>query len=100
MDGFVRFARSRYSVPAEYAGQKVLIGQCDHKIVIRTPDMIVAEHLPAPKAGAAVADPAHLAALWKLSLQRAATPAPPHWQLTFDQAVAVTPLTAYQEASR
>lgn len=100
VDGLVRFSRSRYSVPAEYAGQNVLVGQCDQKIIIRTRDMIVAEHRPAAKPGAVVADPAHVEALWKLSLQRSATPAPPRWQLTFDQAVAATPLTIYQEASR
>lgn len=97
-DGFVRFAKSRYSVPPEYAGQTLSIGQQEQKIIIRAQDMIVAEHLPAAKAGSAIADPAHVAALWKLSLQKTKTP-PPRWQLTFDQQVANPPLTAYQEVS-
>lgn len=97
-DGFVRFAKSRYSVPPEYAGHTVSIGQQEQKIIIRAQDMIVAEHLPASKAGSSVADPAHLAALWKLSLQTTKTP-PPRWQLTFDQQVATTPLAAYQEVT-
>ena len=71
----------------------------DHKIIIRTQDMIVAEHSPAAKAGSIVADPLHVAALWKLSLQKTKTP-PPRWQLTFDQPVQTTALTAYQEASQ
>ena len=96
-DGFVRFERSRYSLPPEYAGQNVLIGQRDNRIVIRAQDMIVAEHAPAQKAGASVADPAHIEALWKLSLKNTAAP-PPRWQLSFHQQVEAAPLTAYQEA--
>lgn len=98
-DGFVHFERSRYSLPPEYAGQTVLIGHREHKIVIRCQDMIVAEHLPASKAGSTVADPLHLEALWKLSLRNAKTP-PPRWQLTFDQSVEAAPLTRYQEVAR
>lgn len=97
-DGFVHFGRSRYSVPPEYAGQSVLIGPRDNRIVIRVQDMIVAEHAPAQKAGAAVADPAHVAALWKLSLKNTQAP-PPRWQLTFDQQVEIAPLARYQEAA-
>lgn len=97
-DGFVRFERSRYSLPPEYAGQTVLIGHQERKIVIRSQDMIVAEHLPAPKAGAIIADPLHLEALWKLSLRNTKTP-PPRWQLTFDPQVQTTPLADYQETT-
>lgn len=97
-DGFVRFERSRYSLPPEYAGQTVLIGHQERKIVIRSQDMIVAEHPPAPKAGSTVADPLHLEALWKLSLRNTKTP-PPRWQLTFDTQVQTTPLADYQEAT-
>ena len=43
-DGFVRFERSRYSIPPEYAGQTVLVGKQGQRIVIRSGDMIVAEH--------------------------------------------------------
>ena len=96
-DGFVRFERSRYSLPPEYAGQNVLIGQRDNRIVIRARDMIVAEHAPAQKAGASVADPAHIEALWKLSLKNTVAPLP-RWQLSFHQQVEAAPLTAYQEA--
>lgn len=99
VDGFVHFERSRYSLPPEFAGQTVLIGHRENKIVIRSRDMIVAEHLPASKAGSTVADPLHLEALWKLSLRNTKTP-PPRWQLTFDQPVEAAPLTRYQEVAR
>jgi len=98
-DGFVRFEKSRYSFPPEYAGQTVFIGHQQHKIVIRSQDMIVAEHAPAQKTGSTIADPLHLAALWKLSLQKPQVP-PPRWQLTFDAQVQTTPLATYQEASK
>lgn len=97
-DGFVRFAKSRYSVPPEYAGQTLSIGQQEQKIIIRAQDMIVAEHLLPAKAASTVADPAHVAALWKLSLQKTQAP-PPRWQLTFDQQVASTPLSTYHEVT-
>lgn len=98
-DGFVRFDRSRYSLPPEYAGQSVVIGHRENRVVIRVQDMIVAEHRLAQKAGDTVADPAHIEALWKLSLNNTVTP-PPRWQLTFQSQVAATPLTAYQEVAR
>lgn len=98
-DGFVRFEKSRYSLPPEYAGQTVFIGHQEQKIVIRSQDMIVAEHPPALKAGSIVADPLHLAAMWKLSLQNTQAP-PPRWRLTFDPQVQATPLLTYQEVSQ
>jgi transposase len=97
-DGFVRFERSRYSMPPEFAGQTVEIGRQEQKIVIRSRDLILAEHRPAQKAGETVADRAHVAALWKLSLHQAKTP-PPRWQLTFDQQVETAALAMYQEAA-
>lgn len=97
-DSFVRFDKSRYSVPPEYAGQTVNVGREEQKIIIRSQDLIVAEHLPALKPGSTVADPAHLASLWKLSLQKTQVP-PPRWQLTLQQDVARTPLTVYQEVT-
>ncbi len=95
-DGFVRFEKSRYSLPPEYAGQTILIGREDHKVVIRAGEMIVAEHQVASKPGATIADPSHVAALWKLSLQKTKAPLP-RWQLTFDQQVQSASLLAYQE---
>ncbi len=97
-DGFVRFGRSRYSLPPDYAGQSVLIGPRDHRIVIKVLDMIVAEHDPAPRPGAIIADPVHVAALWKLSLAQSQCP-PPRWQLSFDQHVQAACLNVYQEDS-
>jgi len=98
-DSFVRFERSRYSIPPEYAGQTVLVGKEGQRIVIRSGDMIVAEHAVASKPGSMVADPLHLQALWKLSLHKATTPVP-RWQLTFKQDVQAASLALYQEVAR
>lgn len=97
--GFVRFARARYSVPPAYAGQTVWVSQREHTIVIRCDDCIVAEHPRAEKPGSCVADPAHVAALWQLSLKRAPEPVP-KWSVTFYATVVrTTPLTVYEEAA-
>jgi hypothetical protein len=98
-DGFVRFEQSRYSIPPEYAGQTVLVGKEGQRIVIRSGDMIVAEHSLAGKAGQSVADPLHVQALWRLSLQKTKQPVP-RWQLTFQEQVQTAPLAVYQEAAR
>lgn len=98
-DGFVRFEQSRYSIPPEWAGQTVLVGKEGQRIVIRLGDMVVAEHALAPRAGSSVADPLHVQALWKLSLQKTKTPVP-HWEVTFREQVQAAPLAAYQELSR
>jgi hypothetical protein len=92
----VRFERSRYSVPPEYAGQTVLIGKDERRIVIRSGDMVLAEHTQAAKAGATVADPLHVEALWKLSLRKAKIPVP-RWQLGFKESVQSPSLALYQE---
>jgi transposase len=97
-DGFVRFEQSRYSIPPECAGQTVLVGKGGQRIVIRSGDMIVAEHAVAPKPGSTVADPLHVQALWRLSLQKSRTPVP-RWQLTFKEDVQAASLARYQEAA-
>lgn len=95
-EGFVRVDRSRYSVPPELAGKTVVVTSTEHRIVVRSGDLIVAEHPVAPHRGACIADPKHLAELWRLSVARTQAP-PPSWRLRFDHAVATTPLAVYQE---
>jgi hypothetical protein len=67
--------------------------------VIRSGDMIVAEHALSAKAGATVADALHVQALWKLSLQKTKLPVP-RWQLTFKEEVQTTPLSLYEQAGQ
>jgi transposase len=97
-EGFVRLDSSRYSVPPELAGKIVVVSKHDQRIVVRSGDLIVADHAAAARRGATVADPKHLADLWRLSVARAQQP-PPSWRLSFDQAVATTPLATYEEVA-
>lgn len=99
-ESFVRFDRSRYSVPPEYAGRPVEIGRHGESIVIRCGDMIVAEHRAASRAGESVADPEHVAEVWKLSLGRPASEIVPKWDVGFSAAVEARPLSAYEEVAR
>lgn len=98
-ESFVHFDRRRYSVPPEYAGKALLVGQQGEQIVVRSGDCIVAEHRAGARAGDCVADPDHVAALWKLTLGRTASEIVPKWDVRFTSAVDVRPLSVYQEVA-
>jgi hypothetical protein len=77
-------------------GRSVEVCHQGQKIVIRSGDLIVAEHSVASKSGSSVTQKEHLDQLWKLAMQR--TPEPlPSWRLTFEQQVAATPLDRYEQ---
>lgn len=95
-EGFVCIGGSRYSVPPEVVGQKVIVEQGQERVVVRLGEAIIAEHGTAKTSGECVADPAHLAEMWKLSLKRHAVPLRPAEQLLF-QVVQTTPLAVYEE---
>jgi len=98
-EGFVQFCRSRYSVPPECAGKSVVVGLRDGKVIIRSGDMIVAEHESASKPNTIVATRQHIEKMWRLSMDGSDSAVPPRWSLTFDQSVHSRPLTAYEEAT-
>jgi hypothetical protein len=98
-EGFVRVERNRYSVPPELAGKTVVVTKHDRRIVVRSGDLVVADHAEAVGKSRCIADPKHLADLWRLSVARTQEPLP-SWRMSFDQAVATTPLTLYEEVSR
>jgi len=94
---WVHFQGARYSVPPSQVGQQVLVevhGE-PHRVVIRADQVIVAEHPRAAGRGATVSDPAHLAALWHLTLAQS-TPTPVPWQLARPETIEVRPLSAYE----
>jgi len=98
-ESFVHFGTSRYSVPPTNVGRKVLVQQADQKILIRCADLIIAEHQAAAKPGSRVADKAHIAELWKLSLANSPDPRP-HWEVRFTNTVESPSLAAYEEVSQ
>ena len=95
-EGYVRLDRSRYSVPPENVGKTVVVEQGEQKVTIRLGDLIIAEHLKAPKAGSFMVHRQHIEALWKLSLNRP-PPRTPHFELTFEQEVSRADLNRYEE---
>lgn len=97
-EGYVRFARSRYSVPPECAGRPVIVTQRDGKVIIRSGDMIVAEHEPAAKPNMTVAAREHVESMWKLSVDNGSALLP-HWVVTFDESVQRRALEAYEEVT-
>jgi len=98
-ESFVHFERRRYSVPPQYAGKPLLVGQRGEQIVVRSGDCIVAEHRAGARAGDCVADPDHVAALWTLTLGRTAAEIVPKWDVLFTSTVEARPLSVYEEVA-
>lgn len=97
-EGFVHIGGSRYSVPPAYVGQPVTVTLREQRVIVRSGDLIIAEHAEADRPGSSVAAKEHMAELWKLSLASADGPLP-NWQMTFRQDVAATPLNRYEEVA-
>jgi len=98
-EGLVRFARSRYSVPPQHAGQQVVVELRGQQIVIRCGDLVIAEHSVAARPDSCLVQEEHLQALWHQTVRRAAVEpdgAPPHWQLRLVSEVAQVELSHYQ----
>ena len=100
-ESFVHYQGSRYSVPPHLVGQSVLVcvRQCEKSLTILSDNLIVAQHPLAAKRGSSLTEPAHLEALWKLSLAQPAPTPLVNWQLNFGQNVAVRPLAVYEEVA-
>jgi transposase len=99
-ESFVRLGRSRYSVPPEYVGSRVIVKRGEQRVVVRAGDLVIAEHAPAPRPGACMTQKEHVEALWRLSLQRTTAPPAPSWHIGWREPAATTPLTAYEEVAR
>lgn len=102
-EGYVHLEGSRYSVMPEHVGQEVLIEVGAQRVVIRSGELVIAEHSRARKGNSCVADPTHVAAFWKLCWpEREPEPEPgslpaakPGWSLDLQPAVVETPLSTY-----
>jgi hypothetical protein len=95
-EGFVHVSGSRYSVPPVAVGKRVVVEQGEQRIIVRSGEIIIAEHERARRSGECVADPVHVAEMWKLSLARQEVPPKPPSRLLF-QPVQSTPLAIYEE---
>lgn len=97
-EGFVSISGSRYSCPPEMVGQKVVVEQGEQRVLVRLGEVIIADHEKAKAVGSCVANPQHIAEMWKLSLCRRDVPPKPAERLLF-QVVQTRPLAVYEEAT-
>jgi hypothetical protein len=97
-EGMVRFESSRYSVPPQHAGQRVVVELRGQEITIRCGEMIIASHEAAIHSDSHVVQTAHVEALWKATLKRLSQrPTPlPHWQMRFATEVEHADLGRYE----
>lgn len=96
-EGYVQFAKSRYSVPPEYVGKHVIVEQGEHQVVIRLRDTIIAEHTPAIKPGSCITQSEHVAQMWRLALGQQLVPEQALLKIGSLEHVSTTPLTVYEE---
>ena len=106
VEGFVRWEKSRYSVPPQYVGKRVLVVQKEQRVSVRLGDTIIAEHGMSAAPNACVAAPEHIAALWKETLKRekqgnqGKTPFPSSGAKFVEETQVVTrPLAFYDEVA-
>jgi hypothetical protein len=97
VEALVRFEGSDYSVPAGLVGARVYVEASATKILIRTKDLIVAEHERASTRGAKIEAPRHVRERWQRSLQTRIEPSAPLCHIDFSPEVQVRPLSHYAE---
>ena len=94
-------SRARYSVPPDYIGQPIIVVLGEQKVTVRQGQTIIATHRPADRPGACVADPEHLAVLWRRTVPRERPEAALAEQWGPKQiAPEVRPLSVYEEFAR
>lgn len=97
-ESMVRVGGSSYSVPPAHVGEHVTVSATGGEIVIIAKDAIIAQHRKAEHTGQCIVQSEHIAEVWKITNERVPKPdGAPRWHLTFDQSVATTPLTTFEE---
>lgn len=74
VEAMVHFQGSRYSVPPLHVGTAVAVMASGGQVVIRSGDVVIAEHRQAAQPGQCVVARDHLAELWKITHQQTAAP--------------------------
>jgi len=98
-EGYVRVKGSRYSVPPQAVGQRVIVEQGEQRVIVRLGEVIIAEHVPATRAGECRAHPDPVAEMWRLAFARTPVPRAREAAALFQQPVAVRPLAVYEEVT-
>ena len=98
-ESMVRFEGSRYSVPPAFAGQSVAVTSTGGQIIVRSDDVVIAEHPKAVRPGQSVVDKEHLTELWKITAEQTRLPERGNWHLSFTQTVQQAPLSVFEEVT-
>jgi len=99
-EALVRFEKSDYSVPAGLVGAQVYVEATAGQILIRTKDLVVAEHTRAALPGSRVEAPLHVRERWERSVAAARLAPPKGCHITFADQVEVRSLSHYEEIAR
>jgi hypothetical protein len=73
-EALVHYRGSRYSVPPAYAAKSVEVAGHGGQIIIRTGDVVIAEHREAARPGQCIVAREHLAELWKVTQEHIKPP--------------------------
>ena len=95
----VRIDGSRYSVPPAYAGKSVKVTSERGLIVVRSEDLVIAEHPKAARPGQCIARREHLAELWKITEEQTRTPERGKWHVSFTQSVQQASLSSFEQVA-
>ena len=95
-ESMLHFQGSRYSVPPEYAGKTVNVDAPGGWIIIRSSDLIIAEHPQAQTKGMCITDKEHLEQIWKLSVKQTPIEKGPNWSIKLNADVQKTSLETYE----
>lgn len=76
-ESMVYYHGSRYSVPPDFAGKPVEVAAAGGVVVIRSGDLVIAEHRQAAQPGQCIAARAHIAELWRVTHELVARPPQP-----------------------
>lgn len=98
-EALVRFDNSDYSVPAGLVGERVYVEASATRILIRTRDLVVAEHARASAAGQRIEAPVHVRERWQRSLAEHRMAPPKGCHITFTDTVETRPLNIYAEVA-
>jgi transposase len=98
-EAMVTYEGSRYSVPPAFAGKAVRVSALGGQVVIRAGDTVIAEHREAAEPGQCVADPGHIAELWKFTNEHVRRPPHPAAPLIAAAPVQRVDLRLYEEVT-
>lgn len=91
----IHYHGSRYSIPVDYANQSVSVHCEAGVVIIRSADMIIAQHNQAQTKGMCITNKEHLEQLWKLSVKQTPIDNKRSWKLEFNNEVQQVPLSTY-----